>query len=266
MTQQGPIKRYSEPILAWEYDQRNQFDAAEFGWYLRHAKSVGGPILELACGSGRLTLPLAQAGFTIHGVDNAPAMLDRLHEKLLTLDPDTQRRVTTSCTDMAAYMADKVYNVILIPYNSLQYLATRERILHLLRTISQALTPDGLLLAVVQNRDLSRLLHGEQIVVDWTDKPIVNSDDGTSVATRTVEYYDPDQNSIVKERTYLIRQTGKPVRTIQDTTRSPVVDVAGYLSVLSSAGLTVNATGSYDDGPLSGHSRIACFRCQKLIS
>ncbi len=56
-----PSIRYSHPILAWEYDQRNKLEAAEFEWYLKYARSVGEPILELACGTGRLTIPLRGA-------------------------------------------------------------------------------------------------------------------------------------------------------------------------------------------------------------
>ena len=62
--------RYTHEVLAWEYDQRNSTIApGELAWYLKYATLGGGPILELACGSGRLLLPIAAAGYRVDGVD-----------------------------------------------------------------------------------------------------------------------------------------------------------------------------------------------------
>ncbi|MFK0181832.1 daptide-type RiPP biosynthesis methyltransferase [Streptomyces xanthochromogenes] len=45
-------------------------------------RGVGGPVLELACGSGRLTVPLLAGGFRITGVDSSPSLLALLAERL----------------------------------------------------------------------------------------------------------------------------------------------------------------------------------------
>jgi 2-polyprenyl-3-methyl-5-hydroxy-6-metoxy-1,4-benzoquinol methylase len=63
--------RYEHEALAWEYDQRiNELALGELDWYLRHAEVCQGPTLAPACGSGRLLLPIAQAGNDVDGVDN----------------------------------------------------------------------------------------------------------------------------------------------------------------------------------------------------
>lgn len=41
----------------------------------------GGAVLELGCGTGRLAIPLADAGATVHGLDASTSMLDRLRSK-----------------------------------------------------------------------------------------------------------------------------------------------------------------------------------------
>lgn len=47
----------------------------DVSFYLNYAKQSGGPVLELACGTGRLVVPLAKAGYMVHGVDLSEQML-----------------------------------------------------------------------------------------------------------------------------------------------------------------------------------------------
>lgn len=65
------LSEYTNP--GW-YDAENRWGPDD-DFYLALAKRVGGPVLDLACGTGRLTRALAQAGLTVTGVDLSPAML-----------------------------------------------------------------------------------------------------------------------------------------------------------------------------------------------
>ena len=56
--------------------------AGVVAFYDRVAREVGGPILELACGTGRIALPLAKAGLHVTGVDRSEAMLTIARRKL----------------------------------------------------------------------------------------------------------------------------------------------------------------------------------------
>ena len=58
--------------------------------YLELAKRYGSPILELACGTGRITLLLAQAGYQITGIELSPQMLEIAQEKLRKLPEEVQ--------------------------------------------------------------------------------------------------------------------------------------------------------------------------------
>lgn len=51
-----------------EYDRANGLTGPTIPFYLDLAKTTGGPILDLACGTGFLTIPRAEAGFTITGI------------------------------------------------------------------------------------------------------------------------------------------------------------------------------------------------------
>ena len=58
--------------IAHYYDLTHADLTDDIDFILSLAQAVNGPILELGCGSGRLLLPLARAGFTVTGVDNSP--------------------------------------------------------------------------------------------------------------------------------------------------------------------------------------------------
>src|SRR5437762_12653200 len=57
------------------------FDTGVPPFWLEQAQRYGGPILELGCGTGRLAIPLAEAGFAVTGIDRAPAMLAEARRK-----------------------------------------------------------------------------------------------------------------------------------------------------------------------------------------
>jgi SAM-dependent methyltransferase len=63
--------------LARYYDLDLRDDPGDVDLYLALAARTGGPVLELAAGSGRIAVPLAAAGYGVTGVDNDPAMLAR---------------------------------------------------------------------------------------------------------------------------------------------------------------------------------------------
>ena len=70
------LSEYANPSL---YDAENRWGPDD-DFYLALAKRVGGPVLDLACGTGRLTRALAQTGLTVTGVDLSAPMLARARE------------------------------------------------------------------------------------------------------------------------------------------------------------------------------------------
>ncbi|MEA3366260.1 MAG: class I SAM-dependent methyltransferase, partial [Candidatus Hydrogenedentes bacterium] len=64
-----------------QYDVENDDYAADIAFYVERAKRSGGPVLEIGCGTGRVTLQIAREGIEVVGLDVAPSMLARLREK-----------------------------------------------------------------------------------------------------------------------------------------------------------------------------------------
>ncbi len=72
------LSEYDDPAV---YDDENA-DFEPDGPFIHHLiKQYGQPVLELACGTGRLTIPLAQQGVAITGLDIVPGMLNRARQK-----------------------------------------------------------------------------------------------------------------------------------------------------------------------------------------
>lgn len=73
---------YADPVI---YDSESAHLQTEteraLHFYLKRCREANGPVLELGCGTGRYTIPIAQAGIDITGLDVVPAMLDRAREK-----------------------------------------------------------------------------------------------------------------------------------------------------------------------------------------
>jgi len=63
------------------YDALNSFLVADIPFYVEEARRSGGPVLELACGTGRLAIPIAQSGVEIVGLDISPSMLAHARTK-----------------------------------------------------------------------------------------------------------------------------------------------------------------------------------------
>ncbi len=66
------LDEYSNPL---EYDLEDSSDTG-VAFYASLARETGGPVLEVACGTGRVAIPIARQGFAVTGLDVVPGMLD----------------------------------------------------------------------------------------------------------------------------------------------------------------------------------------------
>jgi SAM-dependent methyltransferase len=78
MVDHSNLADYADPVI---YDLENNHFEPDGPFFLALARQLGGPVLELGCGTGRITIPLAQQGINITGLDIAPAMLAQARRK-----------------------------------------------------------------------------------------------------------------------------------------------------------------------------------------
>ena len=86
----------------------------------KQASALGHAVLELGCGTGRVTIPIARAGVEVVGLDNAPAMLDVARRKAAAAGVDV-RWVTA---DMRSFQLEQRFGLVIIPFRSFLHLLT----------------------------------------------------------------------------------------------------------------------------------------------
>ena len=72
------FEEYADPIL---YDKENESFISEMPFLLKWASKKQGTIIDLACGTGRVTIPLAKNGYKLIGVDIHKGMLNEARKK-----------------------------------------------------------------------------------------------------------------------------------------------------------------------------------------
>ncbi|MDQ3679128.1 MAG: class I SAM-dependent methyltransferase [Actinomycetota bacterium] len=103
----------------------------DLAFYSQLASRVGGSVLELACGTGRLTVPLGAMGLDIDGAMLAVARRRGAH--------------TLVQADMRRFALARRFGLVVIAYNSLQLLVDDDDIVACLRCAASHLGPDGVL-------------------------------------------------------------------------------------------------------------------------
>jgi len=119
--------------------------SADIPLYKSLAAARGGDVLEIACGSGRLVVPLAEAGNRVTGVDASPHMLARAQMKLADAGPSVQGRVKLEQADMRSFGLGTTFDLAIIAVKSFAYLTGRVDQEQTLNTATAHLRPGGLL-------------------------------------------------------------------------------------------------------------------------
>lgn len=146
-----PAKSPDFPLL---YQAHHSRDTEDLPFWQELAARQGSPLLELGCGTGRVLLPLAQAGYEVYGLDNDPAMLAVLRQNSPTgLYP----KLHLIQSDMSAFHLEKHFALILLPCNTLSTLAQPAR-RAVLEHVAHHLRPGGLFAASLPNPALLRRL------------------------------------------------------------------------------------------------------------
>jgi SAM-dependent methyltransferase len=159
-SQRNPFDRFAR-LYDWEHDRY----LADVDVHIGFARRFGGPLLELACGSGRLLAPLAQAGFAITGVDSSGPMLERARERLARLQLD----VTLVQQRIEQLQLENRFRTIILGLDSFGLLLTRDAQLATLRAARAHATHDGRLVLDLANGNLRGANEpGEELLHDLT--------------------------------------------------------------------------------------------------
>jgi SAM-dependent methyltransferase len=126
-------------------------------FYVERAAACGGPVLEVACGTGRILIPCAEAGADITGIDACANMLGRCREKVAALPEAVRRRIALVDEDMRAVNLTRRFALITIPFNTFLLMVSVEDQLRCLRRLRGQLREGGRLILDMFDPDLKRL-------------------------------------------------------------------------------------------------------------
>ena len=124
------------------YDQLFSGSSPDLPYYQWAIAEFGDPVLELAAGTGRLTIPLAAAGIDITGLERAPSMLAQARVKAALAGIS----IPFHPGDMRDFSLDRRFALIFIANNTINHLLTDEDLGHCLAAVRHHLLPDGVFL------------------------------------------------------------------------------------------------------------------------
>jgi len=131
------------PFYDWENAQT--LGRRDVPFWRRVATGAGGPVLELGCGTGRVSLPLARAGVKLVGIDRSAPMLDRARRRL-TKSP-TRQRTNSLCFvrgDIRQLpFEDEAFPMVIAPYGILQSLIRPRDLTATLASVARVVAPGG---------------------------------------------------------------------------------------------------------------------------
>lgn len=133
---------YEKTAYLYDYDNRD-IVKADIPFYLEYAAKYPGEVLELACGTGRVSISLARNGYQVFGIDLSGSMLEQLELKLSEESSNVKERVKIGKYDMSDFELGREFSLIIVPFRSFQSLVTEESQRRCLQCVYKHLKNDG---------------------------------------------------------------------------------------------------------------------------
>jgi SAM-dependent methyltransferase len=139
------VQLYRAPA---DYDLEHQGDQADVGFYVGLVRSLKPKaILELACGTGRISLPLARQavrfGFSVVGLDSEATMLKEARGKARHLSIDERRHIEFVRGDMRKWLRREHFDLVIVPCASITHLLALRDQLRVWQRAFENLRPGG---------------------------------------------------------------------------------------------------------------------------
>lgn len=199
------FEEYDDPIL---YDKENEEYLSELPFLLNWASKTEGTIIDLACGTGRLTIPLAKSGYKLLGVDMHKGMLKEAEKKSSTLGLKIDW-VEQDCTKLNLPITSSlIYSV----GNSFQHFLTNDAQDELLSSVYKHLEIDGFFIFGTRFPSVEELLQPctEEYWKSYTDSETLNRVDVYTLSTydslnqvqhyTTIRRYKANDGEVVDEK------------------------------------------------------------------
>jgi SAM-dependent methyltransferase len=129
----------------------------DVAFYREAVREFGDPVLELGCGTGRITMALAQMGRRVTGLDLSERMLEGATRKRAALFTEERERVHLVQGDMTRFDLGEKFRLIIIPFRPFQHLLEVPQQMDCLECVRKHLRPGGRLILDVFQTDAERM-------------------------------------------------------------------------------------------------------------
>ena len=127
--------------IARVYDPWSASVIEDVEFYVEEARAFGGPVVELACGTGRIAVPVAKAGIGVIGVDASAGMLEVA--QAYARAEGVEALLDLRQGDMREPPVEERVPLVLIPFRSLLHMTTEADRLRALAAANELLLPGG---------------------------------------------------------------------------------------------------------------------------
>ncbi len=237
-----PSKSIDFDAVADLYDTyvRTEFDIP---FWLDETKATAGKVLELGCGTGRVSLPLLKAGVNLTCVDYSSGMLARLRKKM----EERNLSCPVYCQDMAELDLPDQFDLTFIPFHSFSEIVDSQRQRCALQRIRMHLASRGKFICTLQNAPV------RITTMDGTFRPIgeFSTEERRKLLVTGRLTYDPSTQIASGDQVY---EQFSPEGTLLDrrvlSVRFHLFQRDEFESLLSENGFSVeNLFGGYDRTP-----------------
>ena len=247
-------ERFSTEITPLVYDVQ-WANAPDVAFWVEWCKETGDPVLELGCGNGRVTLPLARAGLQVVGVDLFASMLADAGKRLAAEPVEVRQRIRLEQGDMREFAPGIAIRCAIIPANTFGVLLTKEDQQRMLARIHSCLMPGGRLAFDY------RLLPADWLKGRHETEPVhrTSADGSVDFTEERVFEFDPGYPVVRSTNIYTFHRPeglGRVVEYVRFRALSP----AEIEEVLQSSGFVVEELwGDYDRSPYRADSSKMIF-------
>jgi len=129
---------------AWLYDIDDRDNLRDdIPFYIEYAKKTGGKVLELGCGTGRVSIALAREGIKVTGIDLSEQMLEIFNKKI-SMEPELKAKINLVHGNMANFNLNDKFSLIIAPFRAFQALTDDTDIINSLNCIYEHLDINGI--------------------------------------------------------------------------------------------------------------------------
>lgn len=207
---------------------------------LKEEKIKEGLVLDLGCGTGKMTRLLAEAGYDMIGIDYSEEMLEIAREYQFVQEsemepeaggasdmPEPDRRILYLLQDMREFELYGTVRAVVSICDSMNYILEEEELLQVFRLVNNYLDPKGIFIFDMNTRYKYEELLGETTITE-------NREEGSFIWEN---YFDEEDDINQYDLTLFIRESGNLYRKYEETHYQRVYDLEVVKRLLKEAGM-----------------------------